>query len=121
MARSFVHVLPKSISSAARHERRVATRTRSFASRARNLRRARQAPFDARARRKRAIEAHVEKTLLDVVPRLLADDEIAADVEQDVVEPASMHRSRNPRQSSSPCRTATTRESHRLPSRSRRG
>ena len=43
--------------------------------------------LDARAGRKCAVEAHVDEAALDVVPRLLADDEVAADVEQDVVEP----------------------------------
>ena len=42
--------------------------------------------LDPRAGRRGAVEAHVEEALLDLGPRRLADDQVAADVEQDVVE-----------------------------------
>ena len=140
-ARSFVHVLPKSISSAAltapsyacgcsttlrmpgragqftsaRHRRRCIARGEIRGQR-------RERGFDARAGRKRAIESHVEKAPLDVVPRLLADDEVAADVEQDVVEArfdAEIAETRGNR--ARPARTATRRGSHRRPFRSAAG
>ena len=46
--------------------------------------------LDARSRRKGAVEAHVEELALDLRPWGLADDEVAADVDEDVLE-ARLH------------------------------
>ena len=44
-------------------------------------------PINTTERRRGAIESHLEESCLDFRPRRLADHEIAADIEQDPVEP----------------------------------
>src|SRR4051794_12233163 len=87
-ARSFVHVLPKSISSAALTAMCVAAscRRRSRVARREIGRKCCNCRLHASPGTKRTIETHVEKAPFDIVPWLLAHDEVATDVEQDVVE-----------------------------------
>ncbi len=116
IARSFVYVLPKSINSAAVV---IASPVRVARLRLREvLGEPRENRFDARSRRRRAVESHVEKPFLDLGPRLLADDEIAADVEEDGRRALLRCTGRGTRGNRArPGRRATTRESRRRLSR----